>query len=204
MAPVSDAGRPQDAAASRDDVPPPRDAAFGGLTPGDSLARDAAAWATMPRDPAARRDVPLRTWVEHVMGTAISISVAAPNGATGSEAVAAVAAAFAELRRADEVFSPFRPDSQISRLRDGRTTPDRCDPEVREILALCELLRRASNGYFDAYAAGPGQLDPCGVVKGWAAERAARSSQGVAAGWPQGRLGPPLWAGGPPPWVRNR
>jgi thiamine biosynthesis lipoprotein len=147
------------------------------------LARDAAAWATMPRDPAARRDVPLRTWVEHVMGTAISISVAAPNGATGSEAVAAVAAAFAELRRADEVFSPFRPDSQISRLRDGRTTPDRCDPEVREILALCELLRRASNGYFDAYAAGPGQLDPCGVVKGWAAERAAAALR--AAGMPR-------------------
>jgi len=143
-----------------------------------SGARDAA-----PRD-AAPRDAAPRTWVEHVMGTAISISisisVAGVGGGAGgvsgrgaADADEAVAAAFAGLRRADAVFSPFQADSQISRLRDGRMTPDRCDPEVREILALCETLRHASNGYFDAYAAGPGQLDPCGVVKGWAAERAA-------------------------------
>jgi len=122
------------------------------------------------------RDAGLRTWVEHVMGTAISISVAgavARRGGAGAGVDEAVAAAFGGLRRADAVFSPFQADSQISRLRDGRTTPDRCDPEVREILALCETLRRDSFGYFDAYAAGPGQLDPCGVVKGWAAERAA-------------------------------
>jgi FAD:protein FMN transferase len=41
------------------------------------------------------------------------------------------------------------------------------------VLALCEELRHATGGYFDAYAAGPDQLDPCGLVKGWAAERAS-------------------------------
>ena len=116
----------------------------------------------------------MRSWVEHIMGTAISIAIwteqepeQAMRGARGLEA------AFAELRRADELFSPFKPTSQISLLRAGATSVDRCEPEVREVLALCERLRHATGEFFDVYAAGPDQLDPCGVVKGWAAQRAS-------------------------------
>ncbi len=120
------------------------------------------------------------TRVEHVMGTAVSISVAA--GAVPA-AAEAVEEAFAWLRRVDEVFSPFRPDSQVSRLRDGRLALAGCDPDVRQVLALCEDLRVQTGGYFDARAAGPGRLDPCGLVKGWAAERASdvAAAAGVAA-----------------------
>lgn len=120
------------------------------------------------------------TRVEHIMGTAISIAVRVPReeAMAASPVREALREAFAVLRRADEVFSPFRADSQVSRLRDGRLTLERAHPDVREVLALCEELRRASGGYFDAYAAGPGLLDPCGAVKGWAAERAS----GVLAG----------------------
>jgi FAD:protein FMN transferase len=114
------------------------------------------------------------TRVEHIMGTAISIAVCTQNDELAGSAVdQAIEEAFASLRRADAMFSPYRPDSQISRLRDGRVSLDRCDPDVRTVLSFCEDLRRATAGYFDAYAAGPGRLDPCGLVKGWAAERAS-------------------------------
>lgn len=116
----------------------------------------------------------MRSWVEHIMGTAISIAIwteQSPEQAVRS--VLGLEEAFAELRRADELFSPFKPTSQISLLRAGATLLERCDPEVREVLALCEQLRHATGGFFDVYAAGPDQLDPCGVVKGWAAQRAS-------------------------------
>jgi FAD:protein FMN transferase len=108
------------------------------------------------------------------MGTAISIATwTEPGSGQAARVASALAAAFAELRRADELFSPFRPASQISLLRQGATSLERCDPDVRRVLALCEELRHVTRGYFDAYAAGPDRLDPCGLVKGWAAERAS-------------------------------
>ena len=45
------------------------------------------------------------------------------------------------------------------------------DPLVREVLARCERLREETGGYFDARAGG--RLDPSGLVKGWAVDRAA-------------------------------
>ena len=106
--------------------------------------------------------------VEHVMGMPIEIDV--PGGAGNVDA--AVAAAFAELRRADAVFSTYRPDSEISRLGRGELTPAECSPEVDEVLTRCAALREQTDGYFSVRAAGT--LDPSGLVKGWAVERAAR------------------------------
>jgi thiamine biosynthesis lipoprotein len=129
---------------------------------------------TRRKDPPRQAEGGMRSWVEHIMGTAISIATwteACPEQA--GRTARGLERAFAELRRADELFSPFKPTSQISRLREGATSVERCDPEVWEVLALCERLRHVTGGYFDAYAAGPDRLDPCGVVKGWAAERAS-------------------------------
>lgn len=109
------------------------------------------------------------------MGTVFSFDV---RGADGVGARAAVDAAVAWLHRVDEVFSPYRPDSEISRLADGRAEVERCSPEVAEVLALCEDAERRSGGFFSARYAG--RLDPTGLVKGWAVERAARML--VAAG----------------------
>lgn len=113
--------------------------------------------------------------VEHIMGIPISIAVrtGGPGDLPAAATLAAVSEAFASLRRADELFSPFKPDSQVSQLRDRRMTLAGCDPDVRAVLRICDDLRRATGGSFDACAAGPDQLDPCGVVKGWAAERAS-------------------------------
>ena len=85
---------------------------------------------------------------------------------------AALERAFASLRAADETFSTYRPDSEISRLRRGVLDPASVSPVVADVLALCETLRLQTDGFFDARAAGP--LDPSGVVKGWAVQRAAQ------------------------------
>jgi thiamine biosynthesis lipoprotein len=108
-----------------------------------------------------------RSWVEQVMGMPASILLRGPS-LDGVEAL--VTAAYGELRRVDELFSTYRADSEISRLRRGEVTAAQLDPVVREVLALCDLAKVETQGWFDVNL--PGGLDPSGLVKGWAIERA--------------------------------
>ncbi len=87
-----------------------------------------------------------------------------------------VEAAFGWLRWVDATFSTYKPDSEISRIDRGELAVRDAHPLVRQVLGRCERLRRATRGYFDARATG--RLDPSGLVKGWAAERAWRLSGG--------------------------
>jgi thiamine biosynthesis lipoprotein len=73
------------------------------------------------------------------------------------------------LHHVDAVFSTYRPDSAISRLARGE--PVAPDADVAEVLERCAQLRVATGGYFDAERGG--RLDPAGLVKGWAVDRAA-------------------------------
>ncbi|MFE6288167.1 FAD:protein FMN transferase [Streptomyces sp. NPDC057877] len=82
-------------------------------------------------------------------------------------------AVFAWLREADERFSPFKPDSEVSRLGRGEIGQGEVSADLAEVLALCAEYRAATGGAFDAWLPGRG-FDPCAVVKGWAAQRAAR------------------------------
>jgi FAD:protein FMN transferase len=75
------------------------------------------------------------------------------------------------LRRVDAVFSTYRPDSDISRLRRGEIGVDDADPHVADVLQLCAHMHGETGGYFTALS--PTGLDPTGVVKGWAIERAS-------------------------------
>ena len=87
-----------------------------------------------------------------------------------------MAAAYAELRAVDGLFSTWRPDSQVSQLRRGERQLDGCDPMVREVADLCEEARVRTDGAFSAWlpdSAGETRFDPTGLVKGWAADRAA-------------------------------
>lgn len=102
---------------------------------------------------------------EEVMGTVVSFDVPA---ACAREPLAA---AVRWLHWVDERFSPFRADSDVSRLGRGEVSLDGCVPEVGSVLAACESVSAASDGYFSARYAG--RLDPSGYVKGWAIERAA-------------------------------
>jgi FAD:protein FMN transferase len=102
---------------------------------------------------------------EHVMGTVVSFNV--PAAFAGEP----LAEAVRWLHWVDARFSPFRPDSDVSRLGRGDVSLDGCAPEVGSVLAACESMSAASGGYFSATYAG--RLDPSGYVKGWAVERAA-------------------------------
>ncbi|MEU4291418.1 FAD:protein FMN transferase [Kribbella sp. NPDC026596] len=111
-------------------------------------------------------------YVEHVMGMPISLALRGRH--TDDEpARRAWAEALEILRAADRVFSTYRADSYISRLDRGELSLVDCPPEVAEVLALGERARVESDGAFDVRRSG--RLDPSGVVKGWAVERAARA-----------------------------
>ncbi len=108
---------------------------------------------------------------EPVMGTVVSFDVR-PRGLPYELTREALAEACAVLHRADEVFSLYKPDSPLSRLRRGDVTVAGCPPEMAEVLALCEQARDQSGGWFDPWAMADG-VDPTGLVKGWAAAWAA-------------------------------
>ena len=108
---------------------------------------------------------------ERVMGTVVSFLV--PGPAIGSaDADAAVGAACASLHRIDAIFSTWDDTSPVSRLRRAEAQLTDMPPEVSEVLALCRTAREMSRGWFDPWAM-PGGVDPTGLVKGWAVQRAA-------------------------------
>ncbi|MDG9694254.1 FAD:protein FMN transferase [Streptomyces sp. DH17] len=103
--------------------------------------------------------------VEHVMGFPVSLRVDDPD--VPEEAADAV---FRWLREVDARFSPFRDDSEVSRLERGEVALVSAD--LGEVLDLCEAYRVATGGAFDVRLPGRG-LDPGAVVKGWSVQRAA-------------------------------
>jgi thiamine biosynthesis lipoprotein len=79
---------------------------------------------------------------------------------------------FDVLRDADRIFSTYKDDSEISRLNRGELALADAHPDVREVLARCEELRLITDGFFDANLPDGGGVDPSGLVKGWAVDRA--------------------------------
>jgi FAD:protein FMN transferase len=113
--------------------------------------------------------------VEEIWGTVISLDVRDP------VEVAVVDAVFAWFRRVDDLFSTWRADTEISRIGAGTLDAANSSREVREVLELCERMKRETGGAFDisvgdradvAPRPGLAPLDPSGLVKGWALERA--------------------------------
>lgn len=102
---------------------------------------------------------------QHVMGTAVTVEIrdrVVPRRA--------LERAFDWLRWVDRTFSTYDAESEISRLNAGDLGLDDAHPLVRRVLARCEVLRAATDGYFDAGAPLRGGLDPSGLVKGWAVD----------------------------------
>ena len=79
--------------------------------------------------------------------------------------------ATATLRQIDRVFSTYRDQSPLSRLRRGEATLAEMPPEVPRVLDACREAHRLSGGWFDPWHL-PGGVDPTGYVKGWAAGQA--------------------------------
>ena len=118
--------------------------------------------------------------VEYVMGMAVSFDIRPP-----LPTPSALDSAVAWLHHVDTTFSTYKLDSPISRLGRGELTLDDVTPEVVQVLRRCIQLTSLTDGAFDAFAvpaANGTNLDPSGLVKGWAIEHAANllEQQGAA------------------------
>ena len=74
-------------------------------------------------------------WTEAVMGTMVSLEIREP-----AVEAASVDAALALLRDIDARFSPYKVDSEISRLARGELAEADCSLDVRQVMAACDRL----------------------------------------------------------------
>lgn len=79
---------------------------------------------------------------------------------------------FDYFKQVDRIFSTYKKDSEISKINRGELRIQQTNPTVQLILKLCEQTKKETYGYFDAY--NNGNLDPSGLVKGWAIWEAAK------------------------------
>ena len=116
-----------------------------------------------------------KAWVQQIMGMPISIHLRGKD--VDSPMVAHVVEdAFDLLREADRLFSTYRDDSEVSRIRRGELDPGHADPLVQQVVTLCRQAGELTKGAFtDQLPDDQGVLgfDPTGLVKGWATDRAA-------------------------------
>jgi len=108
--------------------------------------------------------------VEDVMGMAVSIHV------RDDIDPGVISTVVAWLHHVDATFSTYKMESPVSQFGLGLISADQLSKEVRDVLTLCESLREETSGAFDIAcvpAPNGSTLDPSGLVKGWAIERAA-------------------------------
>ncbi len=99
----------------------------------------------------------------------------------GDEHAGLIEQVFAGFAEVDARFSPYRGDSELSALNAGRVRPEELSAEMAEVLDIAQKMRQVSGGYFDVRRP-DGDLDPSGVVKGWAILRAAQHIAAAGVG----------------------
>ncbi len=97
--------------------------------------------------------------VEHCMGTVFSIDIR-DRGAWGD----AIAEVVRWLHHVDRVFSTYRVDSDVSRMRRGELAVTDAHAEVARVLDLCAELQAETRSWFSARY--DGRLDPTGPGQG--------------------------------------
>jgi thiamine biosynthesis lipoprotein len=115
----------------------------------------------------ATASAPQTVHIEHCMGTVFTIDIR--DAGAWEHAIGEVVA---WLHHVDTVFSTFKDGSDISRIRRGELSVAGADPDVGPVLDLCQQFEAQTGGSFSANY--QGTLDPTGLVKGWAIERAGR------------------------------
>ena len=104
--------------------------------------------------------------VEQVMGFPVSFDLRDP------ALDGAVEEAIGWLHEVDRRFSPFRPDSEVSRFDRGELTGAELSTDLIYVIDVCQDYEQRTGGAFTARLPGR-HFDPCAVVKGWAVQRAA-------------------------------
>ncbi|CAN7487924.1 FAD:protein FMN transferase [Knoellia sp. LjRoot47] len=116
-----------------------------------------------------------RVFVHEVMGTVVSIHVRTDDPHS-EHLEAASEHVLAHLRRADEVLSTWRADSDLLRLQHGEIDARDAHPWVAEVTDLCLEAEDRTDGLFRAWrtrGGGRPTFDPTGLVKGWAVSAAS-------------------------------
>jgi thiamine biosynthesis lipoprotein len=74
------------------------------------------------------------------------------------------------LYKIDDLFSTFKPNTQISQLRQEEIAIENCDKSLVEVWDLSQTLKTQTNSAFDPWSVKDG-VDFSGIVKGWAADK---------------------------------
>lgn len=83
---------------------------------------------------------------------------------------------FSYFKFIDDTFSPFKKNSQISLINQGKISVNQAQPDVLEILNLARYYKQKTNGFFDIRNPFL-KIDPSGIVKGWAIHKASQILQ---------------------------
>ena len=114
----------------------------------------------------------VETW-----GTVIVVQVASTS-LSELELVAAVDRVEDFFHKVDENSSTYKSDSEVSQIRRGELEVAGASDDVKEVWRLCEYARELTLGAFDPWKV-EGGFDPSGLVKGWAADLAAKMLVGA-------------------------
>lgn len=80
---------------------------------------------------------------------------------------------FCYFHAVDARFSVYKCDSEISLFNQGRIPRSELGLEMKEVFALAEKTKQDTHGFFEITRPN-GQIDPSGIVKGWAIKNAAQ------------------------------
>jgi thiamine biosynthesis lipoprotein len=115
-------------------------------------------------------DRPRTLHVEECMGTVFTIDIRDPGHWHD-----AIRNTVGWLHHVDRTFSTYKPQSAISLLRSGELALADAGADVNLVLEMCAAVEMETNGYFTT--SWDGNIDPTGLVKGWAIERASAMLQ---------------------------
>lgn len=98
------------------------------------------------------------------MGMPITVEIVGPDTSPAD-----LDAVYDYFEYVDKTFSTYKKDSEISRVNHG-LPKNQWSKDMQRVLALCTQTKEQTDGYFDIEH--DGQLDPSGLVKGWAIKNA--------------------------------
>ncbi len=107
-----------------------------------------------------------------IMGMPITVEVV---GAVEGKVFAEV---FAWFDAVDLKFSTYRAESEISRFNCGEIAEAGLSTAMQDVFTLARRTREEANGFFNMRKA-DGTVDPSGIVKGWAIQKAAQKLRDV-------------------------